>query len=296
VTDKFSVAVLMATFNGSLFLREQIDSILSQEGISVDIYFSDDCSTDNTLELLKNYCSKNSNCFLLSHDKKFGSSSANFFNLVIEAPLEKYDYICFSDQDDIWFKEKITNGIKKMQDGKFKGYSSNTFFWEKDKMKKLKIKKNQRQTRYDFMFQSGGTMSTYILEQKVAKKLSSFLKLIPLNKRNEIWLHDWFIYAYARKNKIPWTFDNYSGILYRQHGNNLIGGNIGLFALLKRLKLLRKWRNQVLLFSDLLDYKNDLPILRLEKLGIYLIKKPFNVRRKISESFLLFLASLIKLF
>ena len=56
MTDQFSVAVLMATFNGSLFLREQIDSILSQEGISVDIYFSDDCSTDNTLELLKNYC------------------------------------------------------------------------------------------------------------------------------------------------------------------------------------------------------------------------------------------------
>jgi len=65
---------------------------------------------------------------------------------------------------------------------------------------------------------------------------------------------------------------------------------------LKRLKLLKKWRNQVLLFSDLLDYKKDLPILRLEKLGIYLIKKPFNVRRKISESFLLFLASIIKLF
>ena len=58
MTDKLSVAVLMATFNGSLFLREQIDSILSQEGISVDIYFSDDCSTDHTFDLLNDYCSK----------------------------------------------------------------------------------------------------------------------------------------------------------------------------------------------------------------------------------------------
>ena len=127
MTDKLSVAVLMATFNGSLFLREQIDSILSQEGIGVDIYFSDDCSTDHTFDLLNDYCSKNDNCFLLSHDKKFGSSSENFFNLIIKAPLDQYDYICFSDQDDIWFKEKISTGIKKMQQGKFQGYSSNTF-------------------------------------------------------------------------------------------------------------------------------------------------------------------------
>ena len=42
------------------------------------------------------------------------------------------------------------------------------------------------------------------------------------------------------KIKYPWTFDSYSGILYRQHGNNLIGGNIGLFAFLKRLKTSEK--------------------------------------------------------
>ena len=43
----------------------------------------------------------------------------------------------------------------------------------------------------------------------------------------------------------------------------------------------------VLLFSDLLDYKKDLPILRLEKLGIYLIKKPLTLEEN-QESFLLF--------
>tara|TARA_B100000886_G_scaffold332201_1_gene284641 strand:+ start:20327 stop:21214 length:888 start_codon:yes stop_codon:yes gene_type:complete len=289
------VAVLMATYNGSLYLEEQIDSILNQEEIQANIFFSDDCSEDNTGEILKKYCSKYNNCSLISEYRKHGSASENFFYLLKNAPLEEFDYVCFSDQDDVWFPKKIISGIKKIMDSNYKGYSSNVIFWKPKNNKKI-IKKNQKQTRYDYMFQSGGPMSTYILKATAAVEFTHFIKKIPHKKRKKIWLHDWFIYAYFRNRGHSWFLDDYSGILYRQHSKNLIGANIGFYAAVRRFKMLKNWRNQVLLLSEVLGYSDKLPIFINEKLGIYFIKKPFKARRKITESFLLSIASLLRLF
>ena len=55
------VCVLMSTYNGEKYLREQIDSILNQENVEVDILIRDDGSTDNTLNILKEYIKKHKN-------------------------------------------------------------------------------------------------------------------------------------------------------------------------------------------------------------------------------------------
>lgn len=51
----YKVAVLLSTYNGSKYIKEQIDSILSQEGVNIDIYIRDDESTDETVNIIYEY-------------------------------------------------------------------------------------------------------------------------------------------------------------------------------------------------------------------------------------------------
>ena len=53
--------VLLATYNGEKYLKEQIDSIFAQEGVEIEIACSDDCSTDGTQDILKEYSEKYKN-------------------------------------------------------------------------------------------------------------------------------------------------------------------------------------------------------------------------------------------
>lgn len=104
-------SVCMATYNGGRFIKEQIDSILSELEKDDEFIISDDGSTDNTLEIIASY---NDERIKLLHHKKQGNkyyptlnlcySTANFENALRQA---KGDYIFLSDQDDIWEKGKV---------------------------------------------------------------------------------------------------------------------------------------------------------------------------------------------
>ena len=54
----YTFSVLMSTYNGERYLRQQIDSILQQEGVKVQLLVRDDGSTDNTLDILNGYAQK----------------------------------------------------------------------------------------------------------------------------------------------------------------------------------------------------------------------------------------------
>jgi len=49
----FELSVLMATYNGEKYIKEQLDSLLAQDYVKWTLYIRDDCSTDNTLNILK---------------------------------------------------------------------------------------------------------------------------------------------------------------------------------------------------------------------------------------------------
>ena len=53
------VNILLATYNGEKFLKTQLDSLIEQTYENIDIYVRDDCSTDNTVEFIKNYIESN---------------------------------------------------------------------------------------------------------------------------------------------------------------------------------------------------------------------------------------------
>ncbi len=102
------ISVCMATYNGGKFLKEQLDSILPQLSIEDEIVISDDGSTDATLQIIESYKDKRIHLYRSTYKNLI----FNFENALKHA---KGDFIFLSDQDDIWFKDKVEKCMEQLQ-------------------------------------------------------------------------------------------------------------------------------------------------------------------------------------
>ena len=108
------VLVLMSTYNGERFLKEQIDSILFQEDVEVRLLVRDDGSKDHTCVILSDYASVHQNiawkaCENVGFVKSFSA-------LVRMALKEKADFYAFADQDDIWMPSKLITACRALSE------------------------------------------------------------------------------------------------------------------------------------------------------------------------------------
>ena len=99
------ISVVMATYNGEKYIKEQLQSILKQTRIPDEIVISDDASTDCTIEEINKMISSTDyrNIKLYQNNKRLGYAR-NFAKAI---GLARGNYIFLSDQDDIWNKKKI---------------------------------------------------------------------------------------------------------------------------------------------------------------------------------------------
>ena len=107
------IAILLPVFNGSKFLKSQIETIQKQKKVNFDIFISVDRSSDNSKFICHQLSKKYKNIKVLKHNKVFGSASKNFFYLLTKVNFKKYKYISLTDQDDLWFKDKLIDSKKK---------------------------------------------------------------------------------------------------------------------------------------------------------------------------------------
>lgn len=106
------VVILVSTYNGERFLKNQIDSLLSQVGdFDIDIVFRDDGSQDRTKDILEEYSKNNSNIKWFSGTNLKPAKS--FLDLLWKCG--DYDFYCFCDQDDVWDDNKIEEGINQLK-------------------------------------------------------------------------------------------------------------------------------------------------------------------------------------
>lgn len=106
------VEVLMSTYNGEHFLRQQIDSILGQEGVRVRLVVRDDGSADGTLDILGQYASDPR--VRVHAGENLGLPHA-FFRLIQESSGDA-DYWALADQDDVWLPHKLTRATERLED------------------------------------------------------------------------------------------------------------------------------------------------------------------------------------
>jgi len=224
------IAILLATFNGEKYISEQLDSILKQKDVLIEIYISDDDSTDNTKKLIESYVKKNSNIIFLNQ-QRVGGPAKNFYNLIKQVDAGKYDFFALSDQDDIWPEYRLSRAIETLEKNAADAYSSDVIAVSEDNKFKKIIKKSLPQKKYDYIFETPGPGCSFVFNKKFFKFLQENLD----SNSYEFPYHDWLIYALARQNQFNWIIDDAPNLFYRQHDSNFMGANYGFLSRLKRL-------------------------------------------------------------
>ena len=105
------ILVIMPTFNGEKYLAEQLNSILTQEGVDVSLLVRDDGSADGTRAILDKYQSEGK---LRWYTGEHLNVDKGFFDLMKQAAGEDFDYIAFSDQDDVWDSDKLAVAVQSL--------------------------------------------------------------------------------------------------------------------------------------------------------------------------------------
>ncbi|HFU4012497.1 TPA: glycosyltransferase [Streptococcus suis] len=110
-------AVLMATYNGSQFIEKQLDSIRKQTLAPDYVLMRDDCSTDDTVEVVKNYIQRyNLSGWSIQKNEPNLGWRLNFRQLMLDVASYDVDYVFFSDQDDIWYLDKNERQVTIMEE------------------------------------------------------------------------------------------------------------------------------------------------------------------------------------
>ncbi|MFJ3157089.1 glycosyltransferase [Pseudomonas protegens] len=259
------IAVLLATCNGEHWLDEQVQSILKQQDVDVHLYISIDEGGDNTQQACEAYAAEYTNVTLLPSGQ-FGSAGRNFFRLLRDVDLAERDHIAFADQDDIWLLDKLKRSIEQLAEHQASAYSSNVIAFWPDGRQKL-LDKAQPQVRWDHLFEAAGPGCSYVFTPEFALALQTFVRE-HWHELQNVTLHDWFAYAYARQSGRVWFIDRRPSLLYRQHENNNFGANTSWSSMLGRFKLVRKgwWFGQITLIARLVG-SNSAPSLSGKPLG-----------------------------
>jgi rhamnosyltransferase len=289
--------VLLASFNGQDWIEEQIKSILYSTTEDIKIYISVDSSIDATEAIVDRLRNSFSNIEILQHGYKFGDAAKNFFRLLRDVNFSDADYICFSDQDDLWSKNKLMRAHEILSSTGADAYSSNvTAIWPDGR--KMLIDKAQSQVRWDFLFEAAGPGCTYVIKNPLACAIQNLVRS-RWDDVQEIGLHDWLAYAFARANGYKWVIDDVPGMLYRQHERNQIGVNVGWIAFHHRAKkVLSGWGlAQSALIARLVGLNDDPFVLRWadgSRWGLlYLALHAWQCRRRVRDKFIFSLSCLV---
>lgn len=210
------ITVLMSTYNGEKYIREQINSILSQENVEVELLIRDDGSTDNTINILKELEKTNDNMeWYTGYNLGCGKS---FYQLVLDAP--KSEYYAFADQDDVWNHDKLAVAILKLSN-----YASHAPSLYCSTAKPVDENLNDiPHTKPQHINLTLGIALT----QSIAPGCSYVFNNLLLEKfkrlgMENVDIHDWALLRVVTAVDGFVYFDTESHFLYRQHENNVIG-------------------------------------------------------------------------
>lgn len=111
------VSIIMPSYNSQKTIAESIESVLEQTYENWELLITDDCSSDDTVEIIKIFCERDNRIKLFELENNSGAGAARNYS-INEA---KGRFIAFLDSDDCWSSEKLSKQLSFMQkeDSKF---------------------------------------------------------------------------------------------------------------------------------------------------------------------------------
>ena len=207
-----SVGVAMSTFNGAKYLIPQIESILAQDHQNLTLVVRDDGSMDDTVEILKRYAERGKLELIQGENVGVVRSFIELIGLM----AERFDYIALCDQDDVWYKNKISRAVSILENRDLcqpQLYCSEYMFCDESLNPVARSKLNCRGVSFNTMLYenraSGNTMLMNSTLARIVKECGS----------DDVYCHDWWI-ALVATSLGSLYFDNFTSLDYRRIGNN----------------------------------------------------------------------------
>lgn len=249
------IAILLCVYNGEKYLKQQLDSFASQLHQNWILHISIDAADDQSGLIINQFQELYpSKVFLYQGPKK--GYVANFMSLICNNEIEA-EFYAFADQDDIWLPNKLTKALSFLDsqaadlpalycartklidnDGREIGYSP--LFLKKPSFKNALVQN----------IAGGNTM----MLNKKARNLIAIA-----GNDHVIVSHDWWVYQLVSGAGGVVFYDLDTTILYRQHGENLIGSSLGVGAQISRLRAMlhgrfKKWTDDNVTALQSIDY------------------------------------------
>lgn len=222
-----TVTVVLATYNGEKYLKEQLDSLLRQKGVQVKILVRDDGSKDGTTVILDEYQSKG---LLNWYTGEHLNVQKGYLDLLKHVP--ETDYYAFCDQDDVWDDDKLLIAVTELDEmpaEKPAMYYCGQRLVDEN-LKLISIHK----------IASDRSPHTNFLISNVAGCTAVFNRCLvyAVNSANPefILMHDSWLFKVCLALGGNYFADSAAHINYRQHGNNVAGLNRGVKGKIRQVK------------------------------------------------------------
>lgn len=229
------VAILLATRNGATFLDDQFRSLAAQTHPSMDIWASDDGSTDGTLQILSDWGDRwTRGRFNLANGP--GSGFAENFRALISNEAMEGDFFAFCDQDDLWEANKLETALAWMRT---QDRSLPLLFCSRT----LTITESGTPTGTSPLFRRKPSFRNALVQSiaggntMVLNRAARDLVAVA-SRRTNFTSHDWWAYLLVTGAGGVVRYSAEPLVRYRQHEGNLVGANTSWRARLARLKLL----------------------------------------------------------
>lgn len=251
---KLKTSVVISTYNGELFITEQLESIRTQT-VSVDeVIIYDDCSSDNTVRVVMDYIKKHGleNSWKINVNKKNKGWIQNFHDLLYAA---QNDVIFLCDQDDIWFSDKVEQMlavIEKNEEIKCLATSFKPYYMDENEIYLSEF--------YRMQMINDGTLKKMEISPKtvhlMAEGCTMCVKRAFLVEMKDFWFsgwaHDEFLWKTALCEKGMYKYN--TATLYRRlHANNV--SRQGMRSVEKRVRHLSMEYNSFKVMRSLLQGK-----------------------------------------
>ena len=236
-----NVCVLMSTYNGEKYLREQLDSILASEDVELTILIRDDGSTDGTLQILDEYAGMYSDSKSFPYIKVIKGenlgATASFMELIRVAP--KAPYYAFSDQDDVWDPDKLSIAVASLS-CEMKSlpllYHSALRLTDENLKVVRTIQAIQHSSKYQSLIENSVTGCSVVFNRTallyVQKRMPEYCSV------HDVWM---YIVCMFFGQVI---YDDVSHVSYRQHGDNVTEHYINEHDPMQHVKRIKRILNR----------------------------------------------------
>ncbi|MCX7087841.1 MAG: glycosyltransferase family 2 protein [Methylococcales bacterium] len=220
------VIILLSTYNGEKYIREQLESLYQQTLQDYFILIRDDGSTDNTVNIIKHCTAQYANIQLIE-GPNIGVINS-FFSLLNATPDNTYRYYAFCDQDDVWMPHKLSSAVKQLNASPVPTASlhCSRLNYTDHQLNTLGLSAIPCTGFGNALVENSAIGCTQVFGEDIKQ-------LILRGNPEHMMMHDWWAYLVAAAFGQV-IYDAEPSMQYRQHAGNVVGWDKQSTKMLKK--------------------------------------------------------------